>query len=158
LQAFALNGRFAQIRKTEIHDIVERRPEIRTRLQNLNSLLKKDRFHFGYRTFDEISQYLSNNDLNEMMEFDQAFDHAVFMKVLPKFSGSRARLRSPLLSVLAWAINPDLPDLTKITSAFDKSTPEFGDITYPDATCRRVAERAHQMLAALETDGFVSFG
>jgi len=60
--------------------------------------------------------------------------------------------------VLAWAINPDLPDVIRITSDFDKSMTEFGPNTCSKATCRRVAERAYQMLAALETDGFVSFG
>ena len=49
-----------------------------------------------------------------MMPFAVAFDQAVLMKVLPKFSGSRARLRTPLLSVLAWAINPVTPDTIEV--------------------------------------------
>jgi|GEM_PF-2672304 len=158
LDAFTRNGQFARVSKTDILDIVQTHPVIRTRLQNLNALLQRDRFHFGYRVFDEIAQYLANSERNNLLPFDQAFDHAVFMKVMPKFSGSRARLRSPLLSVLAWAINPDLPDVTRITGDFDKSMTELDPNTYSKATCRRVAERAYQMLAALETDGFVSFG
>lgn len=41
-----------------------------------------------------------------MLSFKDAFDRAVFMKVLPKFTGPRARLQSPLHGVLTWAIDP----------------------------------------------------
>ncbi|MDH4136299.1 MAG: hypothetical protein OEW09_06215 [Anaerolineae bacterium] len=38
---------------------------------------------------------------------DAAFDAAVLMKVLPKFHGTRGKLREPLLNVFAWARTPD---------------------------------------------------
>ena len=66
-----------------------------------NRQLQNHRFHFGYRVFDDIAQYLYNNRANSMMPFQDAFDQAVLLKVLPKFNGSRARLRAPLLSLLA---------------------------------------------------------
>jgi len=95
------------------------------------------------------------------MPFMVAFDQAVLMKVLPKFSGSRARLRSPLLSVLAWAIDPATPDTIEVEKRFDDhmanpaNTPT---VLTEGAVFSQVARRVLQMLATLERDGFVSFG
>lgn len=158
------NARFALIDKDDVQAIVAKYPAIRDDLQALNGLLQQNRMHFGYRVFDEIAQYLYNNDRNGMMPFEAAFDQAVFMKVLPKFTGSRARLQSPLRKVLAWAIDPG-----KTTAAdIDATVQEF--IAYErgidteawewplDARFPTVAARVRDMLVALERDGFVSFG
>jgi hypothetical protein len=161
LKAFTRGGRFAIVDKDEIRQIVEARPEIRQWLQSLNTELMRDRFHFGFRVFDEIAQFVHNADANEMLTFEEAFDHAVFMKVLPKFTGSRARLLSPLLSVLAWAIAPDAPDPKAVNEAFLKLLEESdhgGATLSADAMFPHVASRALQMLETLEMDGFVSFG
>jgi 5-methylcytosine-specific restriction endonuclease McrBC GTP-binding regulatory subunit McrB len=154
---------FAQIRKEEIAKITEQEPTIREYLNSLNRLLQHYRFHFGYRVFDEIAQYLYNNQQNGMMEFIPAFDQAVFMKVLPKFSGSRARLRAPLLSLLAWTLYPANPEpaLSSVQQSFEAldlaDVSALSDFTR-DAIFKVVAVRAMQMLVALEHDGFVSFG
>ncbi len=80
-------------------------PEIRHWLQLLNALLATWRMNFGYRVFDEIAQFLANVEANDGFEsfgsFEHAFDVAVLMKVLPKFSGSAARLERPLLDLFA---------------------------------------------------------
>ncbi|HVL24815.1 MAG TPA: hypothetical protein VM450_12075 [Thermomicrobiales bacterium] len=161
LRAFTRDGRFAIVDKDDIRHVVEERPEIRRWLQSLNDLLKRDRFHFGYRVFDEIAQFVANADINGMLAFEEAFDHAALMKVLPKFTGSRARLRTPLLSVLAWAVNPEAPEpkainelLLTILEGEDANRPALSS----DAFFPHVATRALQMLETLETDGFVSFG
>jgi hypothetical protein len=153
LLEFARNGQFHRIDKDEIAEVVVLHPEIRTHLQNLNRELQRDRFHFGYRVFDEIAQYIAVNDETGLMPFPEAFDWAVFMKVLPKFSGSLARLRSPLTSLLAWAIKPMQPDVSGISALVQAQSVSIDGATYPI-----VAKRAQQMLEALYTDGFVSFG
>ncbi len=162
LAAFTREGRFALIDKTEIGDIVAKHPRILADLEALNGVLRQNRMHFGYRVFDEICQYLFNNDLSEMMGFEAAFDQAVFMKVLPKFNGSRARLQSPLQGVLAWAVDPhrtsssDVSAVTALFNAFYAGTATdawTGEPAFP-----AVARRVRDMLVALERDGFVSFG
>ena len=161
LAAFTRDGRFHGIDKDEVAQAVAGHPEIRDWLGSLNHLLMKDRFHFGYRIFDEICQYVANNDLNGMMAFDDAFDQAVFMKVLPKFSGSRARLRSPLINVLAWAIDPVLPLPKEVVTDLDThlaGTSEALMTSVQGAAVPRVARRALDMLERVELDGFVSFG
>jgi hypothetical protein len=162
LAAFSRGGKFARIDKQEIWDLIERRPVVRDHLQALNDVLRPFRMHFGYRVFDEVTQYLGNNDINEMVSFEEAFDQAVFMKVLPKFSGSRARLQSPLHGVLAWAIDPartgrdDVENATKRLLLYERGeAPEAWEV---EPTFPRVAERVRDMLVALERDGFVSFG
>ena len=161
LDAFTRDGQFARIDKGEVAAAVDAHPEIRDHLQSLNELLKRNRFHFGYRIFDEIAQYLFNNDENKMMTFPEAFDAAVFMKVLPKFTGSRSRLRSPLLSLLAWAIDPTVPPTKEVVTSFETHMAGTSEVLREQvdaAALPQVASRALQMLETLETDGFVSFG
>lgn len=162
LRAFTRAGTFAQISKDDIRAIVEEHGEIRTWLANLNTELEKHRFHFGYRVFDEIAQFVFNADDNGMFpRWRDAFEHAVYMKVLPKFNGSRARLHRPLLALVAWAIEPNQPDVDYVESQFNQTprtgTGEFSTLT-DGATFPSIAERGVQMLQALEEDGFVSFG
>ncbi len=162
LASFSRQGRFARIDKTEIADFVERHDVVRTWLQTLNDRLSRYRMHFGYRVFDEIVQYLANNEANAMQPLEAAFDEAVLMKVLPKFTGSRARLEAPLSDLLAWAFTPG--DTTLEARA--RTRAELGqwqrgeiDESWLDAArFRRVAKRGADMLAALDRDGFVSFG
>lgn len=161
LNAFTRSGRFRHIDKNEVAQAVADHPELPDWLESLNRLLAKDRFHFGYRIFDEICQYIVNNDLNKMMKFEGAFDQAVFMKVLPKFSGSWARLRNPLISVLAWAIDPAVPLPKGVVLALDThfaGTSEALSKRVRAASVPIVATRALDMLELVELDGFVSFG
>ncbi len=161
LAEFTRGSRFAWIDKGEVAAAIVAHPEIRVHLQSLNGLLKRNRFHFGYRIFDEIAQYLHNNDQNGMMPFPEAFDAAVFMKVLPKFAGSRSRLRAPLLSLLAWAIDPALPPTKETVTSFEThmdGKSEALRARVDGAALPRVASRALQMLETVESDGFVSFG
>jgi 5-methylcytosine-specific restriction endonuclease McrBC GTP-binding regulatory subunit McrB len=163
LRAFSREGRFVRIDKGgDIAGVVDRHPVIHDLLQSLNLLLRRDRFHFGYRVFDEIGQYLAINDEHQMMPFEDAFDQAVLMKVLPKFSGSRARLRSPVLSVLTWAIDPGRTGREDIESAVTQFDSYYVGTATDSWTAPPifpvVASRARDMLVTLERDGFVSFG
>ena len=162
LTAFSRDGAFARIDKAEIGEFIERNPVVRDRLQALNDVLRPFRMHFGYRVFDEVTQYLANNQQNGMATFEEAFDQAVFMKVLPKFSGSRARLQSPLHGVLAWAVDPARTSREDISNAVEGlmlyESGKAASAWEGDAAFPRVAERVRDMLVALERDGFVSFG
>lgn len=153
LRQFTRDGVFAQVSKDDVRAAVEAHPQMRNGLQNLNERLAQHQFHFGYRVFDEIAQFIHNADRNGMFDdWTEAFDHAVFMKVLPKFNGSYARLHDPLKATLEWANDPartisvplaDDPDDTPAVAA-----PRLA----------RVATRVQRMLETLEKDGFVSFG
>ncbi len=138
LQSFSQDGKYPQIRKEEIREYVHRHETVRNSLQALNAALADYRFHFGYRVFDEIIQFLVNAELNELYESSlEAFDSAVFMKVLPKFSGSEARVGEPLQALITWASNP------------------FGSVEEAEPLQRSLA-RAKYMARILEANGFVT--
>ncbi|MFA0777112.1 MAG: hypothetical protein PVTTEEND_000826, partial [Candidatus Fervidibacter sp.] len=90
---------------------------------------------------------------------DEALDHAVLMKVLPKFHGPRQRLERPLREVLRWAAKDDAPkwvketneavNLETIAEALRNWKAHF---RYPNT-----AKKVLQMLRQLYETGFASF-
>src|SRR5699024_8700470 len=140
LEVFSQNGAFPQIRKGEIREFVLENEDIQHSIQTLNSNLANYRFHFGYRVFDEIMQFLANAEANGMYEADDhmsARDSATFMKILPKFSGSEARVGLPLAALIEWAKDP--------FAQGEDATP-----------LGRTLKRAEFMQTVLQTDGFVT--
>ncbi|MGC4107718.1 MAG: hypothetical protein QM753_15460 [Thermomicrobiales bacterium] len=163
LDVFSRGGRFVGIDKGEVVGIVGAHPEIRTWLQTLNTRLARSQMQFGYRVFDEIAAFVGSYEaVVPQASLEEAFDLAVLMKVLPKFSGSVSRLERPLLQVLAWCVNPDEPPYAAVRAAWDAlgdGTMQDHDLLGPGraffpVTARRVA----RMLDTLAVDGFASFG
>jgi hypothetical protein len=166
LTAFTRNKRFAIVDKNDIRAAVDNHPDIRTWLDTLNARLATHQFHFGYRVFDEIAQFIFNADENRMFVADgvdeeiawiRAFDHAVYMKVLPKFNGSHARLHGPLTVLLDWAMEPANPSWGWAEKHLEDEQ-IVKDALLENAALGRVAKRAMRMLEILEANGFVSFG
>jgi 5-methylcytosine-specific restriction endonuclease McrBC GTP-binding regulatory subunit McrB len=166
LRAFTGNGeRYPRIDKGEISEVVERHPRFAEDLQRLNTSLKRSRMHFGYRVFDEIMQFVHNAKQNGLFTTDEAFDHAVLMKVLPKFNGSRAKLHNALVDLILWsrqsieATDADRRELdAKLDGlagarAFDTIVLDSEDWRY-----RATGRRAALMMQDLYVDGFASFG
>ncbi len=88
-------------------DETRRQPALapyRLRLAALSSLLVEHDLHFGYRVADEIITFLENARRLADPDFslDTAFDQALLLKILPRFHGSRARLWTSLLRLLAF--------------------------------------------------------
>jgi 5-methylcytosine-specific restriction protein B len=157
LRAFTREGRFPRIDKAEIAGYVTEHPEVRDRLQALNSRLRQDNLHFGYRVFDEIVTFLTVAEENGMFDglgANAAFDAAVLMKVLPKFHGSRGKLQRPLDALLAWCLDPDAPSLTQP----GLETVPLANYGTPSYVLPKTAERVQRMLSELQTDGFTAFG
>ena len=167
LDAFIGNGdRYPRIDKDDIRAVVERHGQLRADLDNLNTSLKRYRMHFGYRVFDEIMQFVHNAELNGLFSPEEAFDHAVLMKVLPKFNGSRAKLERPLVELILWsrqrvqatdddarAIVADLENYLSAGKSLDSLVVDSDDWRYP-----ATGKRAALMMQDLYTDGFASFG
>lgn len=171
LDAFVDGGeRYPRIDKADIREVVERHGQFRADLASLNASLKRYRMHFGYRVFDEIMQFVYNAEENGLFEPEEAFDHAVLMKVLPKFNGSRTRLKNPLFELLHWChrggvLTPEVradigaqfvklsDDLRPFDTIVLTESETDDDWRYP-ATGRRAA----LMMQDLSTDGFASFG
>ncbi len=164
LTDFIRNGLYTRLEKETIADFVERHPEYREQLQALNQLLMPYDLHFGYRVFDEIIAYLDNAERNRVFDMlgglPAAFDAAIQMKVLPKFYGARNRLEKPLLAVLAWCINPEVPAAQIVEETVEREDNDsliesLEQLTYQ---YHHTAERVLRMLLSLYTTGFAAFG
>ncbi len=161
LADFSRNGRFVYRDKQEIASFVGLYPNVRTRLQTLNELLRQSNHHFGYRVFDEIVEFLIAADENGMFSAieDDPFDTAVLMKVLPKFHGSRNALQPALQRLLAWCASPDEPPVQKLTEKLNSSEISQLDTIYREFnwSLPQTAQRIWQMLYELRVNGFTAF-
>jgi len=184
LPDFTRQGRFAVVDKTRVSKFAATHDIYRQHLSTLNVLLRSHDLHFGYRVFDEIMMFLANAEGSPVFDgfgpggLDAAFDAAVLMKVLPKFHGTRGKLRLPLLNVFAWAITPDaghelrkqVEDLEKEIAGSEekegarldlieelRGSPGEGRIGGKTFAYPRTALKALRMLHDLHTTGFASF-
>lgn len=119
----------------------------------LNSILEEARVHFGYRAANEIGLFM--RVYNELLPADssdadwlRALDVAILQKVLPRLSGNRPKLETPLATVCVY-----LRDLAR--PATDVTLEEF-DVK-ASAQLPRSYRRSVEMLDSLRGFGFVSF-
>ena len=128
--------------------------------------------HFGYRVFDEIMQFAHHAEANGLFaDADDAFDHAVLMKVLPKFNGSRGKLQHALFDLIHWCRTTTALD-SETRSGYESQFAQllddgksFSDVVISQADAVEdnwrypaTARRAALMMQELYTDGFASFG
>ncbi|OQP08139.1 AAA family ATPase [Geobacillus sp. 46C-IIa] len=119
--------------------------DVTKQLVEINRILEPLGAHIGYRVRDEICFYLAYNEEGKLMELDKAFDYCLMQKILPRLSGSDARLERALnqLFILCAGFEPD---------------GDYGgalDVSY--ARYPKSAEKIWHMLRRLEDDGFTSF-
>jgi len=178
LPDFTNQGRFAIVDKAAVADFVQQYPTYREHLTKLNALIQSHDLHFGYRVFDEIMMFLISAEGSPVFDgfgpdgLDAAFDAAVLMKVLPKFHGTRGKLREPLEKIIWWAREPGNPEtgglavseklqnaegIASLREDLSKSI-ERGESSDADTFAYpRTARKALRMLHDLYTTGFASF-
>ncbi len=137
-------------------------------LVGLNRWLQADNLHFGYRVADEILTFLQNAvDLAEpRFPLERAFDRVLLQKLLTRFYGSQAKLRRPLLGLIAFCeLQPDeeaTAELVESTvreraAAFSlRSHTELRQELEFNLRLRESGLKALRMLRDLELDGFAS--
>jgi len=181
LPDFTRQGQFAVVDKTRVAEFAATHDIYRQHLSTLNVLLRSHDLHFGYRVFDEIMMFLANAEGSPVFDgfgpdgLDAAFDAAVLMKVLPKFHGTRGKLREPLEKMVWWAREPDNPEAgrqalsdklqntegiaslkedlrERIEGGTTEESSDANAFAYP-----RTALKALRMLHDLHTTGFASF-
>lgn len=159
LDEFTDDGQWPVIAKTMVADAVAANPWLRSHLTSLNSALGDDGLQFAYRVFDEIACFVWRAERNGLFDSARdAFDHAVLMKVLPKFHGSRARLEGPLIALMGWCLDPASPQPGMVRDALGATEPlaevlRLVELATYDATFRR----AHRLLRDVLRDGFAAF-
>lgn len=114
-------------------------------LVKINDYLQPLGAHIGYRVRDEICFYLAYNEEEQLMSFDSAFDHCLLQKILPRISGSDARVQRALEQLFTFCTNIEL----------NEEYDELLDFTY--AKYPKSANKILNMLRRLADDGFTSF-
>lgn len=156
LKAFTRDGRFAALDRDLIKRVASDPGEYTRWLQWLSDALRPHDLHFAYRSYDEIMSFVGNASGAPWFdgfdsELDAAFDAACLAKILPRFNGVRARIRDPLLTVAAWALNPESPDLEVVGTVLSG---EEGDRV---ARLPLLYEKALRMVRRADTVGFASY-
>lgn len=96
-----LEGLLAASRRPGPDDWMTTTMRAQERIQAIHSLMAEYNLHFGYRVVNEIARYLAlAKEFVGEDQLDFALDLQVLQKVLPKLSGSRAKLEQPLEALL----------------------------------------------------------
>ncbi|WP_228378981.1 MrcB family domain-containing protein [Thermoanaerobacter thermohydrosulfuricus] len=122
-------------------------------LKKINDVLREGNLHFGYRVRDEISFYMIYNELNGLMDFDEAMDLEILQKILPRIHGSSISMKKILV------------ELFKICSGNYEAKYEYEDMDVSDKMLKdmdncvypRSAEKIIYMVRRYEEDGFTSY-
>lgn len=112
-------------------------------LVRINELLQLINAHVGYRVRDEICFYLSYNEESNLMKFENAFDHCILQKILPRIAGSDTRVEQLLRRLYTLFANQEYE--------------EDGENDIQNAKYPRSAAKVAEMLGRLRNDGFTSF-
>ncbi|MCS0823914.1 DUF3578 domain-containing protein [Cytobacillus firmus] len=114
-------------------------------LVRINKSLQLINAHIGYRVRDEICFYLVYNKDGDLMTFEEAFDHCILQKILPRLSGSDSR------------IDQLLRELYLIFTNTEYSEDEDSPFVEQSAIYPKSARKVMEMLRRLQADGFTSF-
>ncbi|MGD6878417.1 AAA family ATPase [Bacillus infantis] len=114
-------------------------------LVRINKSLQLINAHIGYRVRDEICFYLAYNKDGDLMTFEEAFDHCILQKILPRLSGSDQRIDRLLRELYLIFTNTEYQE-DEVTQFYEESA------IYPKS-----ARKVIEMLRRLKDDGFTSF-
>lgn len=115
-------------------------------LEKINKSLQMMNAHVGYRVRDEICFYLAYNEEDQLMDYDEALDHCILQKILPRITGSDLRVERLLMELYRLFTNREFVD------DLENDESDFETAKYPNSS-RKVVE----MLRRLKDDGFTSF-
>ena len=133
-------------------DFVE---EICIELQNINKILEKANAHVGYRVRDEIVFYMLNNkNADNLLTRDEAFDHEIMQKILPRIQGSSASVKIMLCELFKYcagdyeSYQTESDDVSaKMMAAANKETCKY----------KGSAKKIAFMVRRFEEDGFTAY-
>lgn len=138
-------------------------------------ILRVFNMHFGYRTMNEISLFISN--VNKFTSFEDklqiAVDLQILQKILPKFHGSFEKLWNPLFNILIVCLE-EVPKEFKNKSSFSSGDAEkllsvvseetnYEKMSFDSETLKnkfkypRSAKKILSMMKNLQMYGFCSY-
>lgn len=126
-------------------------------LVQINRILEEIHAHVGFRIRDAVCFYMLYNQRFGLLTEDEALDHQLLQKILPRIQGSSASIRRVLLNLMrecvgsSFAVNEYLEDANLLFEG-NKLKPLLDQSKYP-----RSARKIASMLRRLEEDGFTSY-
>jgi len=114
-------------------------------LDKINKSLQIMNAHVGYRVRDEICFYLAYNAEDQLMSYEEALDHCILQKILPRMMGSDSRVERVLKELYRLFTNREYAD-------DDSYEASILPTKYPNS-----AGKVAEMLRRLRDDGFTSF-
>ena len=124
-------------------------------LQDINKILEKANAHVGYRVRDEIVFYMLNNkNAGNLLTRNQAFDHEIMQKILPRIQGSSASVKIMLCELFKYcagdyeSYQTESDDVSaKMMAAANKETCKY----------KESAKKIAFMVRRFEEDGFTAY-
>ena len=132
--------------KDVYHDHQELVLKATEELEKINKVLQIMNAHVGYRVRDEICFYLAYNEEDGLMAYEEAMDHCILQKILPRIAGSDSRVETLLMELYR------LFTKKEYVEGLDDYEADLETAKYPNSA-RKVVE----MLRRLQYDSFTSF-
>jgi hypothetical protein len=114
-------------------------------LVRMNESLQKINAHVGYRVRDEICFYMVYNQQGKLLDFEEALDHCILQKVLPRIAGSDTEVDQLLRELYLQFTNKQYEDNQDFVAL------DLKNAKYPHSAAK-VAEMLRRLV-----DGFTSF-
>ena len=121
-------------------------------LEKINMILQTANAHVGYRVRDEICFYALNNHAAGLMSDEEALDHEIMQKILPRIQGSGASIKEMMCRLFKEILAGDYDRQAGDAAGMEKKLNGGGVIRY-----RRSAEKVMFMVRRYEEDGFTSY-
>lgn len=115
-------------------------------LVKINEVLQLVNAQVGYRVRDEICFYLAYNEEGNLLTFDEALDHCILQKVLPRIAGSDGRVDRVLKELYRIFTKKEYDD------GQENFNSDIQGVRYPHS-----AAKVAEMLRRFYEDGFTSF-
>lgn len=125
-----------------------------TNIEKLNQILVKANLHVGYRVRDEIAFYMLNNQNDDLIKENDAFDNSIMQKILPRIQGSSNAVKTMLYDLFKYCIGDNKGIQLDQDSMSDSL---FDYLDNNSATYKNSAEKIAFMVRRFEEDGFTSF-
>lgn len=123
-------------------------------IEKLNQILVKANLHVGYRVRDEIAFYMLNNQNDDLIKENDAFDNSIMQKILPRIQGSSNAVKTMLYDLFKYCIGDNKGIQLDQDSMSDSL---FDYLNNNSATYKNSAEKIAFMVRRFEEDGFTSF-
>lgn len=133
-------------------------------LININNILEKYNYQFGYRVRDEITFYMIYAVKDHLMSFDEAFDICVVQKILPKISGSSSEMLDMLIDIFELFNSYRFSNREYLEEKELNSIKEELNVTDPESKSDKINynyklanEKLIYMIRRFIRDGFTTF-